>query len=71
MLALIQEAMAQSEEFHEKMSYWVHRRNRAPQTGWVLLRLIEILGYDKVEAGLKAAKNEGEVGKIDAEIPKG
>lgn len=59
MLALIQEAMAQSEDFHQRMSYWVHRRKRVPETGWVLLRLIEILGYDKVEEGLKATKNEG------------
>ena len=63
MLALIQEAMKKSEDFHQRMSYWVHRRNRAPETGWVLLRLIEILGYDRVEEGLKAAKNGGEIGE--------
>lgn len=71
MMALIQEAMAQSEDFHQRMSYWVHRRKRAPQTGWVLLRLIEILGYDRVEAVLKSAKNEGEIESTNGEVSKG
>ena len=65
MLALIQEAMKQSEDFHQRMSYWVHRRKRNPSVDWVMIHLINILGEDRVIEGLKSAKNEGETGKIN------
>lgn len=40
----IEDALILSPEFSQKLSYWVNKRNRVPETKWILGELVKIYG---------------------------
>ena len=58
MQELIKEAIEQSEDFKQRMTYWVHIRQRQPDQKWVLDKLAEVLGKERIINYLKELQNK-------------
>lgn len=42
-------AMSESEDFTDRMHYWVHKRKRYPNFEWMLSHIIAILGAKRTQ----------------------